>query len=164
MKINEVVYEGLGTGLLKLGAKVSQYFDPALADKLDRALIDAKLAAPSEQLNRLTGDLAKQAKNNQNRISKLEIYKNTKDILGNIYNTPQSRISATKSVIQSLQRQGILITDQPAPTRVYAPNPKYAAKSTSVEQPYYLGGKQLNPNDPNDRAIIDKLKAQQGAV
>lgn len=160
MKINEIINEGLGTGLLKAGAAISQYFDPALASKLEYALAQAKPAAPSEQLKQLSNELAKKARKNQSRISALEIYKNTKDTFGTVYPTPQSRVSAVKSIIQDLQRQGVLVTDQPAPSRVYAPNPKYAAKQSATEQPYYLGGKQLNPKDPNDKAIIDKIKAQ----
>ncbi len=162
MKINEILAEGLSTGLLKTGAAISQYFDPALASKLEYALAHAKPAAPSEQLKQLSNELASRAKNNQNRISSVEIFKQTKDVFGNTYTTPQSRVSAVKSIIQDLQRRGVLITDQPAPSRIYAPNPKYTAQQNDVDQPYYLGGKQLNPKDPADKALIDKIKAQQG--
>jgi hypothetical protein len=127
MKINEIVQEGLGTGLLRIGKEVSKYFSPELADKLGRALAGAKPADPSEELQRLSDKLAEKARRRQNRISALDIYKSTKDTLGTVYPTPQSRISATKSIIQNLQRQGVLITDQPAPGRSYAPNPKQGA-------------------------------------
>jgi len=166
MKINEIVNEGIGTGLLKVGAEVSQYFDPALASRLEYALAKAKPVDLSKDLNlqRFTDILAKRASTSGNQIPAQGIYQALADwqkksssqlgAKGPNYTTPESRVSAVKSVMQDLQRRGIKVITKQKP--VY--------NLTAKEQPYFLGGKQLNPNDPNDRAIIDKLKAQQGAV
>ena len=166
MKINEVINEGLGTGLLKAGTAISQYFDPALAAKLEYALAKAKPIDMSQDLNlqRFADIVAKRANANGNQIPAQSIYQALADwqkksasqlgAKGPNYTTPESRVSAVKSVIQYLQGRGIkVITKQ-----------KSVYKTTAKEQPYFLGGKQLNPNDPNDRAVIDQLKAQQGAV
>jgi len=166
MKINEIVNEGIGTGLLKVGAELSQYFDPALASRLEYALSKAKPIDLTKDLNlqRFADIIAKRASASGNEISAQTIYQALADwqkksasqlgAKGPNYTTPESRVSAVKSVIQDLQRRGIKVITKQKP--VY--------KRTAKEQPYFLGGKQLNPNDPNDRAIIDKLKAQQGAV
>jgi hypothetical protein len=164
MKINEIVNEGIGTGLLKLGAEVSQYFDPALASKLEYALTNAKPIDMSKDLNlqRFADIVAKRANANGNQISAQSIYQTLADwqkksasqlgAKGPNYTTPESRVSAVKSVIQDLQRRGIKVITKQKP--VYKP--------TAKEPPYYLYGKKLNPNDPNDRTVIDKFKAQQG--
>lgn len=153
MKINEIVVEGIGTGLLKTGAAVSRYFDPALADKLEYALAGVKPIDLTRDLNlqRFANIMANRAKSAGNKISAEDIYKN---LPKTNYTTPELRAGAVKSVIQDLQRRGIGVEIKQKP--VY--------KTTAKEQPYYLGGRKLNPNDPNDRAVIDKLKAQQGAV
>jgi hypothetical protein len=153
MKINEIVNEGIGTGLLKAGAAISQYFDPALASRLEYALANAKPIDMSRDLNlqKFADIMANRAKSTKNQIPAQDIYKALPKVN---YQTPDSRVSAVKSVIQDLQRRGINVIIKQKP--VYQP--------TRKEQPYFLGGKQLNPNDPNDRAIIDKIKAQQGAV
>ena len=60
------------------------------------------------------------------------------------------RREAIRNVAQELQQQGVTVTGAP----VAAP-----PSTPAANEPYSIGGQKLDPANPGDKAIIDKLKA-----
>ena len=73
------------------------------------------------------------------------------------YADPTRRREAIKNVAQELQQQGVTVTASNTPATV----PTAAPTAPATNEPYSIGGQQLDPNKPGDKAIIDKLKAAQ---
>lgn len=71
------------------------------------------------------------------------------------YADPARRREAIKNVAQELQQQGVTVTATTTPATV----PTTAPTAPATDEPYSIGGQQLDPNKPSDKAIIDKLKA-----
>ena len=71
------------------------------------------------------------------------------------YADPARRREAIKNVAQELQQQGVTVTATTTPATV----PTTAPTAPATDEPYSIGGQQLDPNKPGDKAIIDKLKA-----
>jgi hypothetical protein len=69
------------------------------------------------------------------------------------YADPIRRREAIKNVAQELQQQGVTVT---AATTTPQTTP-------ATDEPYSIGGQQLDPTKPGDKAIIDKLKTAQAS-
>jgi hypothetical protein len=70
------------------------------------------------------------------------------------YADPIRRREAIKNVAQELQQQGVTVTASNTPTTAPQTTP-------TTDEPYSIGGQQLDPTKPGDKAIIDKLKTAQ---
>jgi hypothetical protein len=70
------------------------------------------------------------------------------------YADPARRREAIKNVAQELQQQGVTVTSTSTPA---------VSTASTTTEPYSIGGQQLDPNKPSDKAIIDKLKTAQAA-
>jgi hypothetical protein len=71
------------------------------------------------------------------------------------YADPARRREAIKNVAQELQQQGVTVTATTTPVTAAAPT------APATDEPYSIGGQQLDPTKPGDKAIIDKLKTAQ---
>jgi hypothetical protein len=166
MKINEILVEsplgtiggiagsvakGIGKGLVNAVA-------PGAADKLKntaysynnrvKSSTGAELDAAAKRARFIA--VIKQRADRQGSISMTDIGKQIPK--QGEYADPARRREAIKNVAQELQQQGVTVTAATTPTATPATN-----------EPYSIGGQQLDPNKPSDKAIIDKLKTAQAA-
>jgi hypothetical protein len=72
------------------------------------------------------------------------------------YADPTRRREAINNIAQELKQQGVTVTASNTPTTAPQTTP-------TTTEPYSIGGQQLDPNKPSDKAIIDKLKTAQAA-
>jgi hypothetical protein len=70
------------------------------------------------------------------------------------YADPTRRREAINNVAQELKQQGVTVTASNTPTTAPQTTP-------TTDEPYSIGGQQLDPTKPGDKAIIDKLKTAQ---
>ena len=115
---------------------------------------DAKTAAADAKRARFIAIIKQQA-DRQGSISMTDIGKRIPK--QGEYADPTRRREAVRNIAQELQQQGVTVTASNTPATV----PPAAPTAPATDEPYSIGGQQLDPNKPGDKAIIDKLKANQ---
>jgi hypothetical protein len=113
--------------------------------------LDAKTAAAEAKRARFIAVIKQQA-DRQGSISMTDIGKRIPK--QGEYADPTRRREAINNVAQELKQQGVTVTASNTPTTAPQTTP-------TTDEPYSIGGQQLDPTKPGDKAIIDKLKTAQ---